>query len=504
MKMARDGENKVHPSLQPPRQSSPPKMSIPFAEKAQKDPEPSEKPKVFHPETEIFYNLLWLIRLRWVAIFGILASLFIAYQTSWIQNIARPLLGVGALLAFNSWSHLHWSSKRAKHSPKKQPIHKKKLFKTIFIQLEFDLAALTFLIHSTGGIENPVVMMYVFPVALAAILLPWKEAMFVYGSAVILYATLIIGEFVEGKLHRPFPSLLDELSRGDQKYILLNNPIYIFALAAAMGLTLLGIVYFLQESERARRRSERKRLQHELVAKSRERMARVGTLAAGLVHSIRNPLHGTLNCVDLLSDHIQNSEGEETLDLLKEGLTRIEHVTSSLLALTRESPVTKRVENLNACVLETLRFFELRSQNSIVSIHKNLDLSLPKIPLDPDRFHEALFNILANAHDALIEGSGNIYISTKKTKDPFEGVAVEIRDDGEGIEEKDLDKIFDPFFTTKPIGEGTGLGLGITRRIIEEHGGDLQVKSKRREGTKMKIILPLEEDENLMEIREND
>lgn len=439
-------------------------------------------------------NLRWLIRLRWLAIAGILAALLIARQAEWIESLTHSLIGLAVLLAFNTWCHVTWSRHR-----KREPGTRRLLW-ILFLQLEVDILALTYLVHDTGGVENPFVLMYVFPVALAAILLPGRMALVVCGSAILLFTTMIIGQLVETTIHRPFPGHLNELAASSSNYRMLNSPTYVLALASAMALTLSGIVYFLQTLTKARRRSERKRRQHELIARSRERMARVGTVAAGLAHSIRNPLHGILNCVDLLEDSVHGKDATATLDLMKEGLSRIEGVTSRLLTLTREAPISPQLEDLNTQVLDTVHFFELRSHDQIVYIHKKLDPFLPQIPLDAHRFHEALFNIIDNAHDAMAGHSGEVFVKTYRIHEPFEGAVVEVQDSGEGISDKNLEKIFNPFFTTKPIGEGTGLGLGIARRVIEEHGGVLRISSVQGKGTTMKLLLPMQEDESgLME-----
>lgn len=467
------------------RQSSPPVVDMtdhPFRERYAIDAEPRPL------KQEVQRDLRWLVRLRWLAIVSILAAILFARQVEWIEHLTVPLIGVAALLVFNFWCY----ATTCRHMNRGQDA--RRLLWTLFLQLEVDLLALTFLVHATGGVENPFVLMYVFPVALAAILLPRRMAMLICGSAILLYLAMIAGELVESRSHRPFPGHLDELASGNNDYRMLGSHTYILALASAMTLTLSGIVYFLQSLTRARRRSEHRRRQHELIARSRERMARVGTVAAGLAHTIRNPLHGLLNCVELLDGSLQDKEGAATLDLMREGLTRIEGVTTRLLTLTREAPISPEMEDLNTQVLDTVHSFELRCRGQDTHVHKKLDPFLPQLPLDADRFHEALFNIIDNAHDAIIEGPGEVVVQTYRIHEPFEGAAVDVRDNGEGISEEDLENIFNPFFTTKPIGEGTGLGLGIARRVIEEHGGILSVTSERGLGTTMTILLPLEAD----------
>jgi signal transduction histidine kinase len=104
----------------------------------------------------------------------------------------------------------------------------------------------------------------------------------------------------------------------------------------------------------------------------------------------------------------------------------------------------------------------------------------------PGHLNQVFLNILLNAIQA-IDGDGNIWISTAIKEDK---VVIKFKDDGKGISKKHIDKIFEPFFTTKPVGTGTGLGLSISYGIIQEHGGDIKVKSENKSGTTFIISIP--------------
>ncbi len=120
-----------------------------------------------------------------------------------------------------------------------------------------------------------------------------------------------------------------------------------------------------------------------------------------------------------------------------------------------------------------------------IKLHKKYS-DIPPISCMPGQLNQVFLNMLLNAIQA-IEGDGNIWISTA-IKD--NNVIVKFKDDGNGIPKKHVDKIFEPFFTTKPIGMGTGLGLSISYGIIQAHGGDIQVKSKKKAGTSFIISFP--------------
>jgi two-component system NtrC family sensor kinase len=115
---------------------------------------------------------------------------------------------------------------------------------------------------------------------------------------------------------------------------------------------------------------------------------------------------------------------------------------------------------------------------------------IPPIFCNPQQLNQVFLNMLVNASHAIETGPGKIVLRTKRIDD--ERVAVEIADNGKGIDEAGLKKIFDPFYTTKEIGKGTGLGLSISYRIIKEHGGEIEVDSEVGKGTTFRIILPIE------------
>ena len=245
-----------------------------------------------------------------------------------------------------------------------------------------------------------------------------------------------------------------------------------------------------------RARVETQRQKHERIALSRERLARIGEISAGVSHTIRNPLHGIINGTDILRKKLspEDSAGHEICDLMLEGLHRIEMVTNRLLTLTRDAPLQTVPANIPLLVQDTLKFVEAQARKGKVSLVTEMS-DVPALPLDPDRFSEALINLLDNALGACRKGD-RITVKAISKDDPNGGVWITIEDTGKGIPAEHLDKVMDPFFTTKPVGEGSGLGLAIARRIVEEHGGKLILESKLQKGTKVKIFIPFGADKN--------
>ena len=134
----------------------------------------------------------------------------------------------------------------------------------------------------------------------------------------------------------------------------------------------------------------------------------------------------------------------------------------------------------------TLNILNNKYKNRI-TIHKNYEENLPKIEAYGGQINQVFMNILDNAA-AAIEGNGDVYIDVKKIG---ENVEIKFKDTGKGIKKENIGKVFDPFFTTKPVGQGTGLGMSISYRVIQNHNGAISVESEVGEGATFTILLPV-------------
>jgi signal transduction histidine kinase len=266
--------------------------------------------------------------------------------------------------------------------------------------------------------------------------------------------------------------------------------LWVFAYLLAFVLTLFGVVYFVRSIAVRHREAENLSREREQIAISRERLARIGEISAGVAHAVRNPLHGILNCVDLLRRRVPADDGaQDILKLMSEGLRRIDTVTHRLLLLSREPSLQKTRASINDLIEETVRFVEVKAHRKTVPIRLELS-QVPEMQVDTTRLCEALFNVMHNAIDACDNGAGVTVVTSEMTS-PLPGVKIEVIDTGTGIPADVLPKVFEPFFTTKPVGEGTGLGLAMTLRIVEEHGGTVSVKSQVGKGTHVTFLLPV-------------
>jgi PAS domain S-box-containing protein len=215
-----------------------------------------------------------------------------------------------------------------------------------------------------------------------------------------------------------------------------------------------------------------------------ERMAALGELAARVAHEIRNPLISIGGFARRLEKKLSDDTSEYAKIIVNE-VTRLENILKEILGFVRSSRINKVSVNINDFINDIIDFSTpaiSEKQNTIIKELSEVQLFSS---IDPDRIREALLNIITNASQATDHGT-----ITVRTRQEDNNAVIELLDNGCGIKPEDLKNIFNPFFTTKP--QGTGLGLAVTHKIIQEHGGKVRVESVWGSGTAFKIYLPLE------------
>jgi len=230
-----------------------------------------------------------------------------------------------------------------------------------------------------------------------------------------------------------------------------------------------------------------------------EQLVVLGEMAGGLAHEIKNPLAGIKASMEVLS--MDTTLAEENRDVLLKGveqIKRIEVLLKGLLNFARPPKPDFMPVDVNS-VLDTtiglaLRHPQFASRDSkTITVIKDYDRHLPKTMADPQQLQQVFLNLLLNAADAMPDG-GMITVETSRPE-PGLSLHIQIVDTGDGIDEAVVDKIFQPFFTTKQ--HGTGLGLAITKRLIEQHGGTINVKNNHAKGVAFMITLPVRDGEEV-------
>ncbi len=223
-----------------------------------------------------------------------------------------------------------------------------------------------------------------------------------------------------------------------------------------------------------------------------DKHASLGVLASGMGHEINNPLNFIKGGIEGLSSHLEKQnfpidhDTDRFVGIIKEGVYRVANIVGSLSHFSRETKHMDEECDVNNILDNCLVILENKLKHR-VRIVRAYTVEKSVIPGNEGRLHQAFLNVISNAEQA-IEGQGSITLTTINDANQ---IKITISDSGVGIPEKILDRIMDPFFTTKDPGVGTGLGLSITYKIIEEHGGQINVNSEPGKGSEFRIILPL-------------
>jgi len=241
-----------------------------------------------------------------------------------------------------------------------------------------------------------------------------------------------------------------------------------------------------------------------------DRLASLGQLAASVAHEINNPVSGVLNLSMLLERLMAKGEypaGREAefrkyLGLISTETARVGRIVSDLLAFSRRSKPQRAPADLNKLVRTTLGLAEHKLRMINAETVLELQQNLPQVECDASQIQQVILNLILNGAQAMqARGGGKLTIRTDILAKE-DCVQLCVQDTGEGIAPENLSKIFDPFFTTKADGKGVGLGLAVLYGIVKAHDGEVEVTSRRNEGTTFTVTLPLKSRKSDAEIRE--
>jgi len=240
-------------------------------------------------------------------------------------------------------------------------------------------------------------------------------------------------------------------------------------------------------------REEIERLHRTQMSRA-EHLATLGELAAGLAHEIRNPLAGIAGVIEVIGRDIpEGSPSREVLKDVQQEVLHIKNVLSELLDYARPRPPQIMAADLNASVEHAVALARQQALSRPIEIRFATAENLSHVEHDAAQIQQVMLNLLLNALQA-IPGAGSIRVAVEQRGDD---VVITVADSGRGIAPDNLASIFRPFFTTK--GQGTGLGLSLARRIIEDHGGRIEVESQPGAGTKFTVQLPLQRGSAIVE-----
>jgi len=324
---------------------------------------------------------------------------------------------------------------------------------------------------------------------------------------------LLTLEHIDQKDLYPTRTLEFELKHQDGSTILTANKMEFLYDSSNQVVGILIITRDIRERRKTERNLQRvytklQRLQDQLI--QAEKMSAIGELASGIAHEVKNPLSIIMQGVNCLEEILspQDRENVKILSMMKESVNRTNEIIHSLLDFARNSALDLQPEDINLILEDSLMLAKQgikHDQN--INIIMDTQKDIAKALVDKNKMKQILINLFLNAFHAMPKG-GKIIIRSyetqlnefrngvgRRSEDYFtigeRAVVVEVEDKGMGISKENLKRIFNPFFTTKAPGEGVGLGLSVTRNLIDMHKGLIDVKSQKGKGTKFMITLKI-------------
>lgn len=232
------------------------------------------------------------------------------------------------------------------------------------------------------------------------------------------------------------------------------------------------------------------KLHEELV--EAEKRAALGTCAAGIAHEVKNPLAIIIQGVEYLKSTVgSDTTLSDVTERIKRSALRADDIIKGLLSFTRQTPIQVEDVEITPIIEETLSFVEHQIESKHIRINRQYAPDLPDVRVDSNQIKQVFVNLLLNSVEAMQDG-GTIIISTEATRDERDKrcLQVSIADTGCGIPENKIDKVFDPFYTTKDTPGNAGLGLSVTKGIIDKHHGRIRIESEADKGTRVIVSLP--------------
>jgi len=457
---------------------------------------PLEERLSFH--TELIERIDWLLRLRWLAVVGTLGAIFLADFLFPRTVSITPLVSISAAIAFYNLLFLLYA--RALQADEAGA---NRLWRTILfacVQIVLDLLALAALLHFSGGVENPFALFLVFHVIIASILLPRGMSFGVAFFASALFVALALLEYTGLLRHYALPGLVGIGLYRQAPYLLIS--------ISAVVITLFVAVYMASSISSQLRIRERELLKSTKAAEARSRELEAVTARLRRVdeertrfmllvsHELRAPLNTIYSCLDLATGGYASPEKvQEILLRAKRRVTELLNLINDLLMLAKareeefkgeETALTQLADILQ----DVVKLMRVEAESKDLFLGVDIAPDVPPVWVNPERIKLVWTNLLSNAIK-YTEPGGIVVVSLSADEKYVRG---SVRDTGIGIAPEDQARIFDDFFRARnarkmcPI--GTGMGLSIVRRIVENAGGRVWVKSELGRGSEFVFELP--------------
>jgi signal transduction histidine kinase len=476
-------------------------------------------------EEELLIRVGWIVKVRWLFL-AVLAVTIVAgrYMFGIRFPVGWVLLVWAVILLYNLGFHLYYRFRKSGSAPDLTVSRIE-----TYLQIGMDLLALTFLIHFTGGAENPFLYFYLLHAILASMLLPRAEVWLLGLVSYCMFLSVVALEYLEVVPHYQLEGLFLHSRHG--------NLLFLSVVSLGLLITLVTTIYLsctivnslrLREKKLVLTRNMLEKKSGELAEANAklverqkqlvqaEKLASMGQLVSGIAHEINNPIQFIQGNMQILREAIRDilpvldaKEGkdrglkiarlpypffrEQVQVLLKDmtdGAGRIGNIVRDLKTFARrdEGRLDEKVD-VNRVVEAATRLVHNKIKR--YRLEQSLAEGLPALKGSLVQMEQVVVNTLINAAEALEDRpDACIRIATRLENDGRQ-VRLSISDNGPGMTDEVKDRLFDPFFTTKQRTGGTGLGMSITYGIIEEHGGSIEVETRLGGGTTFHYILPV-------------
>ena len=425
----------------------------------------------------------WLIRVRWIAIAGVVAATFISYRLMHIPVQEHALYAVAAVLAAYNTVFLILLKRSARHNEETVVA---KVHRIVSVQISLDLVMLTVLLHFSGGIENPFMVYFVFHMVIASILLPARES---YLQATLAVALLVLLVLLESNGWIRHYCLDHELFEGVH-----HGGLFVTAKVGVFATTLYIVVYMAGSIATQLRNQEEAYWQANIRLQQNDKVK--DEYVARVTHDIKGHLAAVQSCLEVVHNKTLGQLNERQNDFVGRALNRTRTLTNFVRALLRLTQI--RLANsyemqefsLREMMANAITAAEPRAETKNIRLTTEVNLSNDIILGNSMAIEEMLSNLLFNAVKYTPE-TGMVALRAGDTDDSVE---IEVRDTGIGIPAEEMPRVFEEFFRAsnarKVERDGTGLGLTIARQIVLRHHGDIRVESVQGRGTTFTVTLP--------------
>jgi len=433
--------------------------------------------------TTVIKQAYWLVKLRWIAIVSVGIGTYFITNVFDVTLLDLALYSIAILLALYNATVLLLLNYLAKGKRKVRGLSVKTI---IHFQISVDLLMLAFLLHFSGGIENPLSFYFIFHMIIASISLSVIESYLQATFAVLLFGLLILLEYLQFIPHHCL--------RGFTAHCSYQNELYVFGTYFIFTTAMYIVVYMASHIAIRLKKAEEAYREANILLRKKDRIKDEYVLR--VTHDIKGHLSAIQCCLDVVVKKLIGPLNEQQQDFLGRVDKRTRKLVSFVKALLRltqlrlSNTLVMEVFSLKNTINAALNTVEAKAQDKSIVLKSNINTIEDKIFGIQLSVEEAIANLLLNAIKYTPE-NGKVEINATME----EGyVLVEVIDTGIGIPEEGLSKVFDEFYRAtnakKTEKDGTGLGLSIVKQIIERHGGKIWVESKENCGTRFCFTLP--------------